>query len=131
MFGRLVTLWLGITAARQLALAWLLYSERSRYEQASSFLVALETLPMTGWAALWCASGLVALAAIASRRLWMHLVAGILVTMLTGYWTLAFVFASVELRTASKLLAVVFGALTLKDMLLVWAMHARGRGRPV
>ena len=113
--------WLGIVFVRQGLIAWLLWIDQDRYSEGVSFVVALKVIPVIWWAAAFLvASGIAGVAVITARRTWGR-VAIIASLVLSIYWTLALLFARVEARTSSLLIAVLWGALALKDANLTFS----------
>jgi hypothetical protein len=107
--------WLAIVAARQILIAWLFYSDAERYERGVSFTVLLHQVSIDAWVAIFAVAGTLAAIGVGTgSRTWGRV--AILVSLfLSVYWTIGLLAVQTEARTASWLLAVIWGALMLKD----------------
>lgn len=113
--------WIGIVAIRQALIAWLFFADHERFEAGVSFLVVIAWVPILGWALLFAVSAVPSSVALfTGRPRWARVgIFGSLI--LSAYWTFGLAFAQVEARAASWLLAILWGALTLKDANLAFS----------
>lgn len=122
--------WIGIVFVRQILIAWLFVADQERYDRGVSFIIALEVVPVVAWAAIFAAASVPALVAVCTGRMRWARAAILISLVLSVYWTLALVAVQTEARTASWLLAVVWGALMLKDANLAFSGLGVRRQRP-